>query len=409
MAMTDESQIRHLSVPVPARPPARPPAVVVGAGYAGVMAANRLASHGTRARLVTPAEHFVERIRLHQHIAGTATAVRPLKDVLHPAVEVVAGEVDRVDAAVRRLALKDGRTIAYERVVLATGSISTAPAGSWDVGRPGQADQARRHLAALGAGSTVVVVGGGLTGLETATEVAGARPDLTVELVSSSLLADLLPGTVARATRGLRRLGVRVVHGRVLDVEGTDLEGDGTDGAGTDRADVLGAHGDEATTLVLDDGTRLPAALVLWCGPMRAAPLARASGLPVDTLDRLLVDDLQRSLADSHVYGAGDAAAHPANRRMSCQSALPSGAAAADAVLAHLDGRAVRPFTMKYSLRCISLGRHDGLIQPSHGDDRPLGPSLAGRAAAVVKEQVCAATVGWLAGQAHGKQYRWRR
>ncbi len=396
-------------------PRGRAPVLVVGAGYAGVMVANRLASHAVPVRLVSARPQFVERIRLHQHIAGTGHALRPLRDLLHPGVEVVVGGAERIDAAVRAVAMTGGEQLSYERLVLATGSISTAPAGSWDVGLPGPAEQARRHLASLAPGSTVAVVGGGLTGVETATEVAGARPDLTVELVTGSLLADLSAATVARAERTLRRLGIQIVRARLVRLEGPDAEA-------------------ARTHLVLDDGSRRAASSVLWCGPFRGAPLARVSGLPVDGLDRLLVDDLQRSSADSRVWGAGDAAAHPANRRMSCQSALPSGAAVADAVLADLQGGAARPFTLRYSLRCISLGRHGGLVQPSRGDDRAFGPALGGAAlggaalggaalggaalggaalggavAAVVKERVCLATVGWLSGQARGKDYRWRR
>lgn len=59
--------------------------VVVGGGYAGVLAANRLQRPGVDITLVNPRPDFVERIRLHQMIAGTHTATVPYADVLAPA------------------------------------------------------------------------------------------------------------------------------------------------------------------------------------------------------------------------------------------------------------------------------------------------------------------------------------
>ena len=73
--------------------------VVVGGGYAGVLAANRL----TRRRdvavtLVNPRPEFVERIRLHQLVAGSHPAVVDPRRVLAGRVRLVVGTAALIDA-----------------------------------------------------------------------------------------------------------------------------------------------------------------------------------------------------------------------------------------------------------------------------------------------------------------------
>src|SRR5919112_6065536 len=62
--------------------------LVLGGGYAGVMAANRLSgSDDVAVTLVNPRPKFVERIRLHQLVGGSDDAVEPYDDVLAAGVE----------------------------------------------------------------------------------------------------------------------------------------------------------------------------------------------------------------------------------------------------------------------------------------------------------------------------------
>lgn len=96
---------------------------VIGGGYAGVAAANRLAGHDRVAvTLINPRPHFTERIRLHQLAAGTHEAVADYRDVLAGGVRLVAGTVTRIDAAGRALTLADGDTLGYDYLIYAVGS-----------------------------------------------------------------------------------------------------------------------------------------------------------------------------------------------------------------------------------------------------------------------------------------------
>lgn len=373
--------------------------VVVGAGYAGVIAANRILATLDRLRgpdrpampveltMVNPRPEFVERIRLHEVAAGSRpSAVRPLSDVLHPAARLRLGAATRIDAAARVLH-GDGWTLPYDSLVYAVGSRpATAVPGSAQhavaLGEVAAADRLRAQVAALPAGAVLAVVGGGLTGIEAASELAERHPQLEIHLVSGSqVAAGLSAGGSRRVRRSLQRLGVQVHEGAaVREVRPGRLE--------------------------FADGGVLPFAVCAWAASMIAPELARDSGLAIDPLGRLLVDETLRQPEHPEIVGAGDAVAPPpsvaAHLRMSCAAALPLGAHAAGTVLATLGARGVvpglrtarvAPLSLGYVIQCISLGRVDGVIQAVHRDDSPRRYSLGGRPAAVTKEQVCRSTI----------------
>ncbi|MEU1026501.1 FAD-dependent oxidoreductase, partial [Streptomyces sp. NPDC005904] len=109
--------------------------VVIGGGYAGVMAANRLTLRGdVNVTLVNPRPSFVHRIRLHQLVGGTGEAVVEYREVLAGRVRLVVDSVERIDAPGRTLALASGGTLAYDYLVYAVGSASADP------GVPGAAE-----------------------------------------------------------------------------------------------------------------------------------------------------------------------------------------------------------------------------------------------------------------------------
>lgn len=97
--------------------------IVVGGGYAGVMAANRLTRRDdVTVTLVNPRPHFVARIRLHQLVGGSDEAVVDYREVLSSRVRLVVGTVTRIDAPERRVLLDTGDVLAYDYLVYAVGS-----------------------------------------------------------------------------------------------------------------------------------------------------------------------------------------------------------------------------------------------------------------------------------------------
>ena len=102
--------------------------VVIGGGYAGVMAANRLTQRDdVTVTLINPRPTFVERIRLHQLVGGSDDAVVDYREVLAEGVRLVVDTVTRIDAAERSVTLATGGTVGYDYLIYAVGSGSADP------------------------------------------------------------------------------------------------------------------------------------------------------------------------------------------------------------------------------------------------------------------------------------------
>lgn len=355
--------------------------VVVGGGYAGLLAANRV--HGitrgaVRVILVSDQTDFVHRICLHELAAGGAFVRRPLSAMLRVGIERVHGRVARIDAAEGRCVIDpcgggDARSLAYDALVYAVGS-------SVDTSTPGVAEYAyaltdeegaarlARRLRELAPGARVVVVGGGLCGVEMAAEIAESHPALAVSLVCDALAQGI--GTHARdaVAQGLHALRVEVIEG----VRVARLESD---------------------AVVLGDGARVEAAAVVWTAGFVVPELARRSGLAVDARGRLKLDATLRAVGAPAIFGCGDAAAAPAEclgggagpTVMSATTAMPMAAHVADTIADLLEARAARRFRFDYLAWCVSLGRERAVMYFVDADNRPTGRVLTGGFAALQK------------------------
>ncbi|MEO7017691.1 MAG: FAD-dependent oxidoreductase [Leifsonia sp.] len=359
--------------------------VILGAGYAGVMAANRLLSSLTtaeqgdvRVTVVNPRPRFVERVRLHEVVAGTVSDVsRPLREILHSDAQVVVGEARLIEPErnVVHVSTEDGSSeIGYDELVYAVGSrgVSHTPGArehAFSVADAESADRAAHAIAALPATGHVVVVGGGLTGVETASEIAETRQELRVTLlVGSGLLPGFGEGARKKVERTLRRLGVETIRDeRVRAVR----EGE----------------------LALDSERLLPFDACVWAAGLEAPDLAATSGLAVDASGRLRVDENLTAIQARNIVGAGDCIVLPvsngAHLRMGCAAALPLGGHAAETLLHHLRGTPAAAASVGFVVQCLSLGRRRGVIQVVSADDRPKRLVVTGRAGAWVKEFVC--------------------
>ncbi|MEW1848335.1 FAD-dependent oxidoreductase [Nonomuraea angiospora] len=244
-------------------------------------------------------------------------------------------------------------------------------------------------LARLDAGQSVVVVGGGLTGLEAATEIAEARPDLHVALAARGGLGDWL------SPKGREHL--RKVFGR-LGITAYE------------HAAVTGVDADHVTTA---DGEAIPAAVTVWTAGFAVHPIAQATALEVNGTGQIVVDGTMRSVSHPDVYAIGDAAMvmGPGDKplRMSCASGTPTAWQAADAIAARLTGRKLPNVSIHYFNQCISLGRKEGLIQYVTADDRAVQAVLTGRLAAVYKELICKSAAWGVANPTLGLPTRRRR
>lgn len=380
--------------------------LVLGAGYAGLMAALRTAKQTrgcAEVTLVSADDTFCERIRLHQLAAGAQLERRPLHPLLAGMdVRFRKGRVHELRPAAGEV-LMDGERLGYDRLIYALGSqvdVARVP-GVREHAYTLDAASARRLSMALpdvvSRGGHLLVVGGGLTGIEAASELAEAFPSLRVTLLCQGELAGML------STRGQAYIRRAFTEKGVALQEHTAVDAIEPGVAYTGHREHRGPGGQ--APLGFD--------LCLWAGGFVALPLGREAGLAVNERGQILVDPWLRALSQPAIYVAGDAAA-PAESvgvplLMTCKTAMPLGAHAADNVSRAVHGRPEKRFGFGDTGVCISLGRRDGLIQIMRRDGQPTNTIITGRLGAWFKERVCRFTVAMLRGERHDWwRYRWR-
>jgi NADH dehydrogenase len=384
---------------LPTREGTPPRVVVLGGGYAGVLAANRLVGRlgrlGMRRAEVTLIEErdeLVHRVRLHEVVARGPGKLYPLDEMLHRRVRRIEGRAARIDADARVVAMKDGDAVPFDHLVVAVGSrpsgaIPGALRHGGAIAGPEAARAAHAQLESLAPGERVVVIGGGLSGVELATEIAEAHPRLDVVLVADVVLPGVSDGARVYAERVLAELGVDLRRGKAVAID--------------------------ASGALLQGGVRIDAALVVWAGGFAPAGPSIASDLARDAQGRFLVDASLRAIGHDAIWIAGDAAAPPPGlpfARMSCALAMPMGAHAADGVVRAIRGEAQAPFRFGYAGQCISLGRKRALVQMVDAEDRPRDRFLSGRMGAVVKELICTYVTGSIRVERRfGGAYTWPR
>ncbi len=357
--------------------------IVLGGGYAGTLAALRLAGktkgRSVEVTLINGADHFVERIRHHQRASGQPLQRLPFDKLLAGSgVRFRQGWCTTIVPAAQELVLQTAtgaETVPYDYLIYALGSTvdKAVIAGDlrnlYTLGDVNAVDALAQRLPAMAANhERLLIVGGGLTGIEAATEFAEQVPHLRVTLVTKGKLgAALSSAGAAHLRRVFARLQIELVE-EVTVERFTE------------------------TTAYCSDGQERAFAGCLWAGSFVVPHLAAEAGLPVDHHDRLLVDGSLRVVDHPMIYAAGDVAA--TGLRMGCVNAMPMGAYVADQLAATLTGSAEpAPFHFGYLVQCISLGRQDGLIQLVHADDSPKTRVLTGWLATRIKELICRFTV----------------
>jgi NADH dehydrogenase len=304
--------------------------------------------------LVNPRPKFVERIRLHQHAAGNYEATVDYGTLLGGGIKLVVDTATRIDTANRTVELASGSALDYDYVIYAVGSTGAVPASvpgaaefAYPIAELEQAQRLRADLEGLPPNAPVTVVGAGLTGIETAAELAERGRNVT--LVCGGQMAPTFSEPGRRSVvKTLRKLGVKMLETDTV----TEVRGD-------------------------------------------AVPeLAANSGLHTDELGRLHTDETLTSVDDHRIVAAGDCASPSgAPLRMCCASASQLGPQAANTVLSRIAG--TTPAVFEYALpgTCTSLGRRAGILQLGHKDDTPVNVFIGGRLGARVKEAICRGTV----------------
>lgn len=331
--------------------------LVIGSGFAGVWsalgAARRLDELGVPAGQVTitvlsPLPYHDIRVRNYE--ADISGCRLPLAGILEPVgVAHVAATVTAIDVAARTVTA-DGADFHYDRLVLAAGSQVVRPPipglaeFGFDVDTYDAAIRLDDHLRALAAGPpsaaarTAVVVGAGLTGIETACELphrpAGPSRVLLVDH-NPKVGSDM--GDAARPviSKALSDNGVEMLMGTGVSAVGAD-------------------------SVTLSTGEVVPAATVVWCAGMKASPLAAQLPVERDRLGRLPVDDYLRVRGVPDIFAAGDVAAAQMDDDhlsvMSCQHGRPMGRYAGYNVISDLLDEPMLTLRIPWYVTVLDLG-----------------------------------------------------
>jgi 3-phenylpropionate/trans-cinnamate dioxygenase ferredoxin reductase subunit len=304
--------------------------VIVGGGMAGAKAAETLREEGFDGRVIVVARESAppyERPPLSKdYLRGESPAekayVQPPEYWAEHDVELLGGtSAAAIDRTAREVELDDGRRLAYERLLLATGAIPRRPpipgAELDGVHTLRTLEDSDRLRALASAGGPLVLIGAGWIGCEVAASARQLGAEVTLVDQVQAPLENVLGAEIGGWFGALHRS-----HGVTLKL-----------GAGVARLEGDG----RVERVTLTDGTTIDAAAVLvGVGVAPDTRLAEAAGLEVD--DGIVVDERLRT-SDEAIFAAGDAASawHPRyGRRVRVEhwaNALNQGPAAARSML----------------------------------------------------------------------------
>lgn len=341
--------------------------IIAGSGFAGLwaaLAAQRaihLASQeqNIEVMMVSPSPNVGIRPRLYEAVLENMNPdISELLTVV--GVKFLAGWVNKIDVDQQTIevATTDGnkQNLSYDRFVLATGSTTFMPPipglkeYGFSVNTLEDAEKLDHHLKNLAtkpanaARNTVVVAGGGLTGLETVTEMPErlrsvlGETDIRVVLVDSSTEIGAAMGDQAATVirEALNELGVEGKAGL--------------------RVNAL-----DATGVTLSNGEKIETETVIWTAGMRANPLTSQIAGEKDNLGRLIGDAYLHAPEAKNIFVTGDTVKVPTDdlgnfNVMSCQHAMSLGRVAGYNAAAELVDLPLHPYSQPKYVTCVDLG-----------------------------------------------------
>ncbi len=345
--------------------------VIIGNSATGIGAAEslRAAGPGGRITIIGDEPHPVyARPLISHYIAGEVSAdemgYRPADFYTRHQVETRLGvRAESLDVEAHAVRLADGKSIHYDRLLLATGSLQRFPpikgrerTGVFDFWTRAHAEAIRERISACDVmlSCTAVVVGAGLVGIQAALGLRGAGLNVVlVELLPSILSRILDPAGARHAQAMLERGGIRVLTGRSV----TEIRGSASEGV---------------TSILLDNGDTIDCGLVVKATGV-APNLALVKGTPIATNSGILVDEFFRTNVPD-IFAAGDVAeTYDVTRgKMFVNANWPNAYAQGRFAGLNMAGRAT-PYRGSigmtsmplFNLPVVSLG----IVEPDKGDD----------------------------------------
>jgi len=348
--------------------------LILGGGYGGLLSALSAREHFGAAAKITLINRFPTHqiiTELHRLAAGNIAekaVALPLDKLLRGAnVDLRIGNVKEIKPDERSVSLDDGGNFTYDALVIALGSetaffgIPGLQENSFILKSVNDANRLRAHVESRiaeysktknKADATIVVGGGGLTGVELVGEYADMKSELArkygidpqeITLYCVEAAPSILPGfpaeLVDRATTSLQKRGVNFLTGLPI----TKMDG---------------------TTVELKDGSTIETSTLIWTGGVQGNSVVANCGIEVNR-GRAVVNEFLQSASHPDVYVAGDSAVvmGPEGRPYppTAQLAWQMGELIGYNIFAQLNGGVPASFTPVFSGTLGSLGRKDAI------------------------------------------------
>jgi NADH dehydrogenase len=341
--------------------------LVIGAGFGGMwsaLSATRLVDiHGrddVQISVLAPQAELRVRPRFYEPNAHQLAA--PLHELFEAVgVHFIKGAAETIDVAAKTVGYTDAsgskKTFHFDKLVLASGSglAQSATPGvvqhAFDVDQIEAAIRLETHLKSLKdlpespARNTVVVAGGGFTGIETATEMPGRLREILGEQ------ADL---KVIIVDRG-QKIGISMGE----EISQSIIEASAE--LGVEWRLGVSVQSVDASGVTLSDGQHIEAKTVVWTTGVRASSLTEQIPAERDKQGRLHVDAHLKVIGQDDIFATGDVAYAATDdignyALMTCQHAISLGRHAGNNVAAQLLGVEPTPYSQPKYVTCLDLG-----------------------------------------------------
>ncbi|WP_253376998.1 NAD(P)/FAD-dependent oxidoreductase [unidentified bacterial endosymbiont] len=341
--------------------------LIVGSGFSGMWAAVSAArlsalagKNSLKIAVLAPAPEL--RIRPRFYEENVSTLVAPLSELFAELdIEFIGASAERINASEKTVSYRNATgellTVSYERLVLATGSQAKRPpvAGlaehAFDIDQMESAQVFEQHLDSLVTRpstperNTVVVCGGGFTGIELATELpARLRARLGNDTATKIIVVERGPAVGGRYSEALRK---------TIEEASNDL---GVEWRLNSEIEAIDARG-----VTLKTGEHIAAATVVWTAGVEANPLSQQIDGERDNQGRLKVSASLQVPAHPDIYATGDMAHAKTDdigntALMTCQHAIQLGKFAGHNAAASLLNIEPYPYRQVNYVTCLDLG-----------------------------------------------------
>lgn len=341
--------------------------LIVGSGFSGMWAAVSAArlsalegKDNLKIAVLAPIPELRVRPRFYEE--KVSTLVAPLTELFAELdIEFIAGRAEHIDTHAKRVTWRDNQgitsSVTYERLVLATGSqtkrlsIAGLAEYAFDIDQLESALIFEQHLDSLTARpdsserNTVVVCGGGFTGIELATELTDRlRSRLGEDTMIKIIVVERGAVIGGRYSEGLRK---------TIEDASREL---GVEWRLNSEVEAIDANG-----VTLKNGERIAASTVVWTAGVEANSLSQQIDGERDNQGRLIVTESLQVPAHPDIYATGDMAHAKTDDAgntalMTCQHAIQLGKFAGHNAAASLLNIAPYPYRQVNYVTCLDLG-----------------------------------------------------